>query len=550
MKDKPENTSGISRWVYIVFTAIGLYYLYFAGLGSFPLLDPDEPVYGQVAREMAHGAGWLTPHYNGGMWFDKPPMFYWLSAASASVLGTTELAVRLPSAILAVGLLLLVYALASHDFGKRVGMLSAVVMSTCFLQIWLAHGAVTDMTFVFFLTAALYGYRRWLDADGRAKYGWMALCGAMTGLAMLTKGPVAPVLLFTAFFVHLLWTKRISRLLSSDALCGVVAALVVGLPWFVAMYVMHKDTFVHDFIMVNNIARFTKAEHAGTTGKWYSYLMNIPIILAFFFPWSLFLPQAILRMRKVNDGAKLAWVWFATVFVFFSTSKTILLTYTFPLYPAAAVFVGALWASTASKDYRVTRGIRIALSIGLVVAILIAGVLVKYTHKRFPEANTAAIVFGGMLVLTLAAGLVYVLSYRRVDSSRTVLITGVGMAAISAWLACAVMPVVSPRASARDLVRQIPNAPSVRIVGYRLQKSEKRLARYPSLLFYLGRKPEDVYDAAQLERLLRGSTPVFVICKDDAAKEVLVPGARQLVKSGDLVVIANSAASLKGPGVR
>ena len=56
--------------------------LYAAGLGGTALLDPDEPVYGQTAREMVETGSWLTPRLNGLLWFDKPPMYFWLAAAS------------------------------------------------------------------------------------------------------------------------------------------------------------------------------------------------------------------------------------------------------------------------------------------------------------------------------------------------------------------------------------------------------------------------------------------------------------------------------------
>lgn len=553
MNGKSKNRSGWRRLTNIFLIAAGLYLLYFAGLGSFPLLDPDEPVYGQVAKEMAAGGGWLSPHLNGGLQFDKPPMFYWLSAASTSVLGSSEAAARLPSAVLAVGLVLLVYALASYDFGKRVGVLSAVVMSTCFLQIWLGHGAVTDMTFVFFLTAALYGYRRWLDAEGRARFGWMALCGAMTGFAMLTKGPVAPFLLFVTFVIHLLWTKRIKRLVSADALVGIAAALVVGLPWFLLMLSLHREKFYKDFILDNNVGRFTNAEHKGMTGKWYSRFLNIPFIMAFFFPWSIFLPQAIIRVRKANDGAKLAWVWFAVVFVFFSISKTILITYIFPLYPAAALFVGALWASAASDDYRIKRGIRIALSTGLVFALLLTGALLKYTQKRFPEAENAAVVFGVVLVLALASSLVYMLFYKRSEITRAVWITGVGMIAISPLLIFGIVPLVLPRASTYELVKDARNLPGVsaaQVYEYKLQKPEVRLARYPSLSYYLGCKTQRVFKVSIVDGILRGNAPAIVVCKKDVVEKILVPGAIQLAESGELAIVGNAAASSKGTRVR
>src|SRR5437762_12063061 len=93
--------------------AAGAFLLYFFGLGRTPRLDPDEPVYGQIAREMAQTGNWLTPHLAGRPWFDKPPLFYWAEAASMALLGPTELAARLPSAQAAALLALLLLLLGS-----------------------------------------------------------------------------------------------------------------------------------------------------------------------------------------------------------------------------------------------------------------------------------------------------------------------------------------------------------------------------------------------------------------------------------------------------
>ena len=231
------NTAPARRKRLLIYAAIAvaLFVLYFMRLGSFPLVDADEPNYGRFAVEMAAGGDWLTPHYFGGLWFDKPPLFYWESAACVKLLGPNELACRLPSAILAVGLLGLVYLLASHDFGHRAGILSAMVMGTCLQQIVLAHAAVTDMTFVFCLTASLYAYRRWFDSGGGERIGWMTLCGGMMGLAMLTKGPVAIVLLGITFIIQLAWERQLRRLIGLDVLVGVLALVVVGFPWYIAM---------------------------------------------------------------------------------------------------------------------------------------------------------------------------------------------------------------------------------------------------------------------------------------------------------------------------
>ena len=50
------------------------------GIGGVPLLDPDEPVYAETAREMIQFNDFLSPRIFGNYWYDKPPMYYWLVA--------------------------------------------------------------------------------------------------------------------------------------------------------------------------------------------------------------------------------------------------------------------------------------------------------------------------------------------------------------------------------------------------------------------------------------------------------------------------------------
>lgn len=518
--------------VRIVLVAMGLFALYFAGMGSYPLVDPDEPVYGQVAKEMAAGKGWLTPHYDGKEWFDKPPLFYWLSGISARVLGPTELACRLPSAVLAVAVLLLVYRLVKHDFSRRAALFAALVMGTCLQTIILARAAVTDMTLLFCLLGALYAYRRWFDASGPSRFGWIVVCGAMTGLGMLAKGPVAPLLLFVTFFIHLWQSGRLRRLVSWDALVGIGAAVIVGLPWFVAMYMLHHDAFVHQFIEVNNFTRFLKPEHAKVTGGWYSYFLNIPVLLLFFFPWSVFLPSGLLRFKGANDGTRLAGIWFCVVFVFFSLSKTQLPTYIFPLYPAAALFVGALLDKAASGEKRSGGVVVVSLWVMVGISVLLVSALVRMAQSKYPEATLGASWMG--LALVMASAMAF--RFRR---TRPAWIVGIGMAVFTSLLMFCVVPKLVSSISTRDIVRTIPRVPGGRVVEWNLRK--------PSLLFYLGFTPEHLPSVSETRRLLGEEVSTWVLCKDKDAPLLRVKGSVETARIGGLTVIANeSAANRKG----
>ena len=545
-----DSKTGQLSIVHIILVVMGLFALYFAGMGSYPLVDPDEPVYGQVAKEMAAGAGWLTPHYDGKAWFDKPPLFYWLSGLSARVFGPTELACRLPSAVLAVAVVLLLYFLVKHDFGRRAALFAALVMGTCLQTIILARAAVTDMTLLFCLLGALYAYRRWFDeAESRPSLPsyslfpipyslrWMALCGVMTGLGMLAKGPVAPLLLFVTFFIHLWRSGRLRRLVSVDALAGIAMALIAGLPWFAAMYVLHHDAFVHQFIEVNNFTRFLKPEHAKVTGGWYSYFLNIPVLLVFFFPWSVFLPAGLLRFKGANEGAKLAGIWLAVVFVFFSLSKTQLVTYIFPLYPAAALLVGVLLDRAASGEIGSQTAVRRSLVAGVIFSALLAVALVVMARSKYPDAMTATAALGGVLLSAPVIALVL-----RGKPGRAAWAIGTGMAIFALILMFAVVPTINPAISTRDIVRTIPRVADDRVVEWNLRK--------PSLLFYLGFTPEHLPSMSEARRLLGKEVSTWVICKDKDAPLLRVKGSVESARVGGLTVIANESAAKRKGSVR
>lgn len=525
------QTRKIGSILLLVSIVLGFFLLYFAGLGKAPLLDPDEPVYGQVAKEMSGGAGWLTPHYNGKPWFDKPPLFYWLSSGSASLLGSNELADRLPSALLGVAVVLLVFMLTKYDFGRRAGIFSAIAMATCLQQIVLARAAVTDMTLVFCLTLALYAYRRWFDAIGGARFGWMILCGTATGLGMLAKGPVAPFLIFVTFCIHLGWARSFKRMASLDFLVGALTALLVGLPWFIAMYVIHKNDFVQGFLVANNVQRFLKPEHSKQTGHWYSYFMNIPILFVFFFPWSIFLVQAIRKCNKVNAGTKLAVAWFIAVFVFFSLSKTLLVTYIFPLYPAAALLVGVFLDRAASDKTTFSRGIRTSLSAGLVVALLISFILMKTAHVKYPEAYASAAVLSAILVTTFLAALLVSIVSKRESTKEIVCTIGIGMVLFASWLMWAVAPPVGARTSSRELAKHVNYKPSIEFIAFDME--------CPSALYYMNRLPKVIHDPVAVKNALEGKSPVFVITKASKAAKLHVSSSYICYKSGDLVMFTN-----------
>ena len=97
-------------WSFL-FLAIAAFYLY--GLGTMPLVGPDEPRYAQVAREMLARRDLITPTLGGRSWFEKPPLLYWMMMASYRVFGVNEFSARLGPAICGLLTALFVYWIAA-----------------------------------------------------------------------------------------------------------------------------------------------------------------------------------------------------------------------------------------------------------------------------------------------------------------------------------------------------------------------------------------------------------------------------------------------------
>jgi 4-amino-4-deoxy-L-arabinose transferase-like glycosyltransferase len=108
----------------LIFVAVAL----FLFLGTRGLNEPDEGRYAEIAREMAATGEWLVPHLNGFERFQKPPLLYWLTAASIHFLGANEWAARLPSALAALGVVLLTYSIARRIFDPAAAVTAVLVL--------------------------------------------------------------------------------------------------------------------------------------------------------------------------------------------------------------------------------------------------------------------------------------------------------------------------------------------------------------------------------------------------------------------------------------
>jgi 4-amino-4-deoxy-L-arabinose transferase-like glycosyltransferase len=391
--------------------------IFFVGLGSLPLTEPDEGRNADVAREMLVLHDWITPHYDTLPYLDKPAVFFWLVAGSMRLFGISEWAARLPSALAALGTLLLIWMLARRMFGEGAALAAGLVFVTAPLVMFFARVVVFDMTLTFLVTLTLAAFWLAQTAEGK-RQGPQHLMFAAAGAATITKGPVGFLIPLLAILLYAAVQRSFADLKKIAWAPGIAIFLAVSLPWFVAVSIRNPD-FPRYAFWNESIVRFTTSRAHRSGGVFY----YIPVFLAGFLPWSFTLTFAALnrlkgwrRLRERNHAAQAFLLsWAVTVFVFFSLSQSKLPAYFLPAIPALAVLMGKIWNAEVGGDPArprpdwLTAGYALLIALGLLLAAAPAWLQTSYVHRlttakihpRVLELLKSAIFSSGVILAAL-----------------------------------------------------------------------------------------------------------------------------------------------------
>ncbi len=397
------------------------------GLGAPPLIEPDEGRNAEIAREMIASGDWITPHYDGVVCLDKPAAFFWLVATSFRVFGVSEWAARLPSALLGLATLILIWALGRRAFGDATGLRAGVILATSPLAMVEARLVGFDMLLTFLITLAMTSF--WLADSaepavagkpacaGRPHPAWhdALLFGAM-GLAAITKGPVGFLLPLLSIFAFLGLRGRLRDLARLRWGLGVGVFLAVAFPWFVVVSLRNPD-FPRYAFWQESLVRFA----TGQARRGGSVFYYVPVYLAGFFPWSFFLLfagwHARKRWRQLRDDAHkpiaffLAWA--GVVFLFFTISRSKLPAYFLPAIIPLSLLTAKAW-DAAVDDARhpphwLTAGFSALMAVGLLVAVsaswLDQALKTSFERKLHPSVLALlkpSLVYSGLILLALA----------------------------------------------------------------------------------------------------------------------------------------------------
>ena len=399
--------SGRARWAAGLLLGLIAVLLLLPNL-SYPLIDPDESRYAEISREMLESGDFIVPTRFGKPYLDKPPLLYWLTAASFQLFGVSESSARLVPALAALLTIIVTYTLGSRLLGHAAAWLGVLSLLCCFGFLISGRFVFIDTllmlcTTVCFLTGYLACREKSLHI-----WWWLASAGACA-LGVLAKGPVAAVLCLPPL-VASRWLTGFNMIRPKS--WALFAAIVgaVTLPWFLLVNA-RQSGFLAEFFWTHHFNRFISG--LSHEEPWWYY---VPVLVIGMLPCSMLFPAAVafLLDRHKTTRPWRSWdVGFMVLaagwtFLLFSCSSCKLPPYLLPAVPMICLVVGRGLETILSGSVEnrflsfVRRRSPLHLMLFMLVAALICGsvdifALTGLAAGRLP--HWVALIAGGSLVI-------------------------------------------------------------------------------------------------------------------------------------------------------
>lgn len=430
--------------------------------------SPDEPDFAEHVREMLERKDLVVPYQNGKPYSEKPILFYWAMAASSALAGgeIRPALLRLPSVLSGAFLVFGASWLAGRRGGRKEALLAGAITAVSPIVFWQAQFLQIDALFTALLFGALL-CQLLIDEDISRASRWRWGFQVLLPLAVLTKGPLALVLVGLATLVRAALERSWRPLLAVSPLRGALVGILIVVPWYVAASRAGGPVYTYDLIVNQNWNRFFHAfDHIK---PWWFYLESI---WGDFFPWTIVALAGSIALHRAGSlrlrpELRYAAVVCATTFLFLSVSQSKQAKYLLIVYPFAAVLAAAVagQAEERARDSS-SRLLSTLRKYILFVAALLFGaalVLVPVARRKAPGfARLAPLV--ALPLLVGSAGTVWVLFRRRTEAAPALLALAATLACAETAAALTILPALDVIKTGRPLyermrTRLVPGAP-------------------------------------------------------------------------------------------
>jgi len=282
----------INKYPYWSIALISLL-LFIPFLGKVHLFDWDEINFAEAAREMLITGNFSSVQINFTTFWEKPPLFFWLQSFSMYLFGINEFGARLPNGLIGAATLMVIYRIGSKLFDKHFGMIWVMVYLGSLLPHFYFKTAIIDPTYNLLIILGVYYLSKLTGQKDIPTNRTIAFSGIFIGLAVLTKGPVA--ILIMALSIVVLYIINRKRIFTPKRfLIWGSVIIVISFGWYGFDLIRNGPSFLLDFY--NYHVRLLTTEDAGHGGPFYYHLI---VLLLGCFPASIF---AISAFQKQEDG--------------------------------------------------------------------------------------------------------------------------------------------------------------------------------------------------------------------------------------------------------
>ena len=317
---------------------------FFAGLGRGAITDSDEAFYAESAREMVASGDWVTPYYNYEPRFQKPVLYYWLTAAAYTLLGPTEFAARFWAAAAGLGLVLVTAACGRRWYDESTALLAGAIVATNFGYFSIGRMALPDLPLTFCITLAIWAALVSTLEQERSPRPFVLLAAVGLGLGFLMKGPVGLLIPLVVIVPVLLIERRSIALTPIDIVLGFLVLIAIAVPWYAVMWFRHGNEYLQGFFVGDNFERFA-TDRFNDPRPWWFYL---PVVAGGLLPWT---PLALtwlgpiaqfLRLRRDVGTIDLRLIFWAVLpLVFYTLSIGKQPRYILPVLPPLALLLAS-----------------------------------------------------------------------------------------------------------------------------------------------------------------------------------------------------------------
>lgn len=362
---------------------------YIPFLGGVHLFDWDEINFAEAAREMIVSGDYFHVQIDFLPFWEKPPLFIWMQVIAMKLFGVNEFAARFPNAICGIVSLLFLFSIGKKLHGKSFGWIWVLTYLGSILPHLYFRSGIIDPWFNLLIFSSLYYLIITFskqENSGQVKSFYIKnkslfLGGALLGLAVLTKGPAAILLVGLTGFIYWVSVKfRMYFTVPQFLIYGFSAILVTAL-WFGVEWIMNGSWFIREFTTYQiRLFNTQDAGHGGFPGY------HFVVLLLGCFPASIFAIPAFWKSPLSLDFDSQKWqidfrkwmlILFWVVLILFSIVQSKIVHYSslcyFPL-----TYLSATYLFSISQNEK-------KLNSKIVIALLCFGVLISSIFIAVPS---------------------------------------------------------------------------------------------------------------------------------------------------------------------